>query len=152
MSNTLRAIAWGGALCAVLDGTCVTLLYGAKGIKAIQVWQGVASSILGAKAFRLGWRSGMLGLLLHCAVAFTVATVFVLISPRIPMAPQHYILAGLGYGIVVFAVMNLIVVPLSAMPKRPTNASLLVAQVLMHLLLVGLPISAAAHHFAKSSQ
>lgn len=68
------------------------------------------------------------------------------------MAPQHYILAGLGYGIVVFAVMNLIVVPLSAMPKRPTNASLLVAQVLMHLLLVGLPISAAAHHFAKSSQ
>ncbi len=135
----------GGGICALLDGICVTLLYALKGVTALQLWQNVASSILGPQAFRGGWSTGVLGLALHCSVALTAAAVFVLMSGRIPVVLRHYIPAGLLYGVAVFVVMNLIVVPLSAMPKRPLNLSMVTIQVVMHLILVGLPISVVAH-------
>jgi hypothetical protein len=40
--------------------------------------------------------------------------------------------------------MNLVVLPLSAMPKRPVPAAVVATQLLIHVLFVGLPISLAA--------
>jgi len=77
MVEALRAIVWGGASCAVLDGLAASVQFGLKGIKPLHVWQGVASGLLGERAFREGWLSGGIGLLLHFAIAFSVAAVFV---------------------------------------------------------------------------
>ena len=40
--------------------------------------------------------------------------------------------------------MNLIVLPLSAMPKRPLSVAVVVTQIIIHILFVGLPISLSA--------
>ena len=77
MSGVLKAIVWGGAACAILDGIAACVQFGLKGIKPLRVWQGVASGLLGEPAFRQGWASGGFGLLLHCVIAFSVATVFI---------------------------------------------------------------------------
>lgn len=148
MSGALRAILWGGTACAVLDGAAASLQFGFRGVKPLQVWQGVASGLLGPGAFRQGWISGGLGLLLHFTIAFTAAAVFAAASQQLPFLARSYWVSGPLYGIIVYLVMSLIVVPLSARPKMPKPPSVAVTQVIIHILFVGLPISIAANHFA----
>jgi len=65
-----------------------------------------------------------------------------------PILLTHYIADGAVFGIAVFIVMNLVVIPLSAMPPRPFVLTLTIRQLLVHIVCVGLPISIAAHLFA----
>ena len=53
------------------------------------------------------------------------------------------LLCGVYYGISIFLFMNLVVVPLSAFPSSfaPFTVAGLIQGMLMHVLLVGLPIS-----------
>lgn len=147
MSGVLKAIVWGGAACAILDGIAASVQFGLKGIKPRRVWQGVASGLLGERAFRQGWGSGSLGLLLHCVIAFSVATVFVVAYTQIPLLARAYWISGAAYGVLVFVVMNFVVVPVSARAKRPASSQVIVAQLIIHICFVGLPIAIAANRF-----
>src|ERR1700692_901062 len=110
MTNSLWAIAVGGSLCALLDGICVTVLYGARGVNPLRMWQAIASAVLGPSAFRGGWASGLFGIALHCLVAFGAATVFVFASRSADLLVRHPYMTGIAYGILVFVIMNLVVV------------------------------------------
>jgi hypothetical protein len=148
MTGALQAIAWGGTACAILDGVAATVQFRLIGTQPLRVWQGVASGLLGERAFRQGWASGGLGLLLHFAIAFVVATVFVGACLLVPLLAQIYWIAGPLYGVAVFLAMNLIVVPLSARPKRPASSRAIAVQLVIHILFVGLPIALATNRFA----
>jgi hypothetical protein len=147
MSGPLEAIVWGGAACAILDGVAASVQFALKGIEPLRIWQGVASGVLGETAFRRGWASGSLGLLLHSVIAFTATAVFVEACPRLPFLAQAWWISGPLYGVLVFLVMNLIVVPLSARPKRPASSQVIIVQLIVHVLFVGLPIAMAANRF-----
>jgi hypothetical protein len=149
VANILRPILWGGALCGILDFAAVTTLYALKGVQPVRVWQVVASGLLGPTAFQRGWTSGTLGLLVHFLISFTVAAVFSLASRQLPLLRQRYLISGALYGVAVFLFMNLVVVPLSAMPKRPVTLGLVIAQLIIHVLFVGLPISLSACRFSS---
>jgi hypothetical protein len=148
MAGTFQAILWAGSACAILDGLAASIQFGLIGIKPVRVWQGVASGLLGERAFHKGWLSGSLGLLLHSLIAFTVAALFVGASRRIPFLAQAYWISGPLYGIAVFLVMNLVVVPLSARPKRQASSQAVVVQLMIHIFFVGLPIALVANRFA----
>jgi hypothetical protein len=148
MSGAFLAIIWGGTACAVLDGVAASVQFAIKGITPLRVWQGVASGWLGEEAFRQGWKSGVIGLALHCMIAFSAATLFVAVSHYQPFIGRTYFVSGPVYGIVVYLVMNLIVVPLSARPKVSKSAAAIVVQLIIHIVFVGLPISISAGHFA----
>lgn len=148
MTGGLQAIVWGGAACGILDAIAASVQFGLKGIKPIQVWQGVASGLLGERAFRSGWVSGGFGLLLHFAIAFSATTVFVEACHPLPFLSRTYWIWGPIYGVFVFLVMNLIVVPLSARPKRPASLQVMIVQLIIHVLFVGMPIAMAANRFS----
>jgi hypothetical protein len=147
MSGALEAIVWGGGACSILDALAASTHLGLKGIKPVRVWQGVASGLLGEPAFRQGWASGSLGLLLHFVIAFAASAVFVVACGPIPLLSRAYWISGPLYGVLVFLVMNLIVVPLSARPKRPASTPDMIVQLVIHVLFVGLPIAIAANRF-----
>jgi hypothetical protein len=147
MSLAWKAIAWGGAACGILDGLAASVQFGLKGIKPLKVWQGVASGLLGEQAFRDGWASGGLGLLLHFTIAFAAASVFVETCHAFPFLARGYWVYGPLYGVLVFLVMNLIVVPLSARPKRPASPQVIITQLIIHIFFVGLPIAMATDRF-----
>jgi hypothetical protein len=149
MTGALQAIVGGGVACAILDGLATSLQFGLKGIRPLRVWQGVASGLLGEPAFREGWVSGGFGVLLHSVIAFTVAAVFIEASGWVPVLARAYWVSGPVYGLLVFLVMNLVVVPLSARPKRPRSRPDMILQVLIHALFVGLPIAMAANRFTS---
>jgi hypothetical protein len=148
MSGTLQAIVWGGTTCAILDGLAATVQFRLLGIQPLRVWQGIASGLLGERAFRQGWVSGGLGLLLHFAIAMVVAIIFVETCLQAPVLARAYWIAGPLYGVAVFLVMNLLVVPLSARPKRPASSQVVAVQLIIHILFVGLPIALATNQFA----
>ena len=58
----------------------------------------------------------MLGVVLHFTVAICIATMFYLLSLRIPALVTHPVIGGLGFGVAAYFVMGHIVVPLSRGP------------------------------------
>src|SRR5580700_1903279 len=141
MAEALRAVVWGGVACAVLDGSSASVQFGLKGIRPLRVWQGVASGLLGERAFREGWVSGGFGLLLHFGIAVSVATVFVEACLQFPFLARAYWISGPLYGVIVFLVMNLAVVPLSLRPARPASSPVIFVQLIIHVPFVGMPIA-----------
>ena len=149
MSDTLQAILWGGLACAILDGLAASIQFGLLGVPPLRVWQGVASGLLGERAFIGGWASGILGLFLHFVIAFLWAAAFVELCRLLSFVARVYWISGPIYGVVVFLVMNFIVVPLSARPKRPPSSLAMIVQFIIHILFVGFPIALAANRFVR---
>jgi hypothetical protein len=147
MTALLKAIVYAGAACGILDGVAASVQFALRGIGPLRVWQGVASGLMGERAFGLGWFGGAFGLVLHFLIALIVTTVFVGACQQFPALQQFYWISGPLYGVIVFLVMNLIVVPLSARPKRPAPVLVLAVQILIHMFFVGLPIAMAANRF-----
>ena len=148
MGNFVPAVMAGGAAAAFLDGLAATIDFRMRGISFARLWQGVASGALGPSSFQRGDATVFLRLAFHILIAMTSALVFNVAANYAPILLTHYIAAGAVFGIAVFIVMNLVVIPLSAMPPRPFVLALTIRQLLVHIVCVGLPISIAAHLFA----
>jgi hypothetical protein len=149
MTGIYKAILSGGAACGALDGMAAITLLHFQGIGASRVWKGVASGLIGSKSFQIGWPSTALGLFLHFSIALVAALVFSLAAQPLPWLLNNVLAAGAFYGVTVYIVMNLIVVPLSARPKKPFTTAQIVSQIIIHVVCVGLPITSIANYFAR---
>jgi hypothetical protein len=147
--NAMLAVLWAGFACGVLDITAAFVVYGFFGAKPVPLLQGIASGLLGPRAFNGGLATALLGLLLHFVIAFGAATVYFVASRTIPFLVQHAIVCGALYGVAVYLFMNRIVVPLSAVAKRPFSLKLMIIGVVIHIFCVGLPISLSVRRFSK---
>ena len=134
-----RAILYATLVVGVLDATDGVVFLGLHGQNPIQVLQYIASSLLGARSFSGGLASAALGVALHFAIALVVATIYILASRRVAVLRTHWALLGLLYGAAVWAVMNLVMVPLTAVAHSPITTAALVNGVISHALFVGLP-------------
>jgi uncharacterized membrane protein YagU involved in acid resistance len=114
-------------------------LYGLRGVSPVRILQSVASGLLGAAAYEGGAGTAALGTVLHFFIATVAAAVYYAASRKIAFLARNPVPSGLLYGIAVYLFMNLVVLPLSAVPKRPFVPSL--AMVVIHMLCVGLPIA-----------
>ena len=149
MKGIVRAALWGTAIAGTLDIVYAIVFHGLRGVPVARILQSVASGLLGAPAYRGGVPTALLGLALHFAIMFTIAWLFVAASRRLAPLRQHAIAAGAVYGLLVYAVMNYIVLPLSAFPQRGTPATLVIALgLLVHVALVGIPIALCAKYKA----
>jgi len=142
MDKAVRTIFWAGLIAGVLDITGAFVLFGLRGISPMRILQSIASGLLGMHAYTGGAATAALGGVLHFLIAFSAAAVYYAGSRRISFLTKQPILAGLLYGPLVYAFMNGVVVPLSAMvSKHAISARDLITGVITLSLLVGLPIS-----------
>jgi hypothetical protein len=139
------AILVGGFIAGVLDITYAIVFSGFRGVPALRVLQSVAGGLLGAAAFDGGLPTAVLGLFLHFFIAFSAAAIFYAASRRLPFLTRQAVLSGVLYGVVIYGVMNLIVLPLSAYPRKVTFTPLSLAiNLFVHMFFIGLPIALAA--------
>lgn len=145
----LRAIFWGGLWCGILDIGFVIVYYGLRGASPVRILQSVAGGALGPAAFQGGAAAAMLGLALHFVISFGAATVFSLAALRLRYLTAQALVSGVLFGAAVWFFMQLVVLPLSAMPPQsfppPAPWPVLVA----HLTCVGPPIAFAARRFLR---
>jgi hypothetical protein len=142
--QALSAITVGGLVAGTLDLAQACLLFGPT------VPLAVAGGLLGAQAFRGGTAIYILGIFLHFLIACTAAAVYYGASRRLRFLMQHALVCGLFFGIAVDLTMSLIVLPLSALHATgPYQYRGLVQGLLVHMVLVGLPISFSVRRFGQ---
>jgi hypothetical protein len=110
----------------------------------------IAGGLLGPKAFRGGVGTYVLGVCLHFFIACSAAAIYYAASRRLGFLKEHALVSGLFFGAAVEEVMNLIVLPLSELHARgPYQLHDLIQGLLVHMVVVGLPISFSVRRFAK---
>ena len=150
-SSTLplsRAILYATLTVGVLDAADGVVFRGLQGQNPIQVLQYIGSSLLGTRSFSGGLASAALGLVVHFAIALAVAAIYILASRRVSLLRRQWVLLGLLYGAAVWAVMNLAVLPLTAIAPSPITTAALANGVFGHALFVGLPSAFFANRYS----
>jgi uncharacterized membrane protein YagU involved in acid resistance len=136
------AVLLGGSIAGLLDIIFALSLAAYNGATPVRLLQTVASGLLGSAAFSGGVPVAALGLVLHFVMSFLWAGTFLVAAKLAPALAVHPLLSGVAFGAVVFLVMRLVVLPLSAFPYpvtfKPLAATL---DLLSHTLLFGVPIS-----------
>ena len=122
----------------------------ALGVSPMRIFQSIASGVLGKAAYDGGVAAGLAGLACHWLISVIAAFKYAWTTTRWPDLNEHPVLSGLGYGVLVFAVMTSIVVPLSAAAFKPnTNPALLAVSLLVHMAFFGLPIALATRWWSR---
>ena len=143
--NLLRPILVGGAIAGALDYTMAMITFGPN------MPRGIAAGLLGRQAAQgTSISIWILGTLLHFFIAFSAATIYNLASRRLEFLADHWLVCGLFYGIAVWLVMNLVVLPLCAFHfMGPYQYRGMLQGLIVHMLIIGLPISFSLHKLAK---
>src|SRR5882757_4881503 len=142
--NALLAIGVGGGIAGTIDLLQACILFGWR------IPLAVAGGLLGRQAFQGGAGTYVLGVLLHFFIACSAAAVYFAASRKLSFMTEHPLVCGLFFGAAVEEVMNLVVLPLSALHARgPYKLHDLILGLLVHMVVVGLPISFSVRRFAK---
>jgi Na+/alanine symporter len=143
-SSALLAIAVGGGIAGTLDLLQACTLFG------WDVPLAIAGGLLGQEAFHGGVGTYVLGVFLHFFIACSAAAVYYAASRKLRFMTAHPLVCGLFFGMAVELVMRLVVLPLSALHARgPYKLRDLILGLLVHMVVVGLPISFSVRRFAK---
>lgn len=144
-----RSMVWallvGGSIAGALDILFAISFAAYNGNGPVELLQTVASGALGEAAFTGGVPAAALGLVLHFLLSYAWAGAFLLAAARMPTLVRRPLVSGVVFGIVVFLLMRLVMLPLSAFPFpvkfRPLASTL---DLLSHMLFFGVPIALAA--------
>lgn len=143
----LPAIFVGGFIAGLLDLTCAYISYG------VHMPRGIARGLVGSIAFQGGVGYYVLGIVLHFFIAISAAAVYYGASLKLKFLKEYPFVCGVFYGIAIFLVMNLIVLPLSAIHfKGPFTMRGLDQGLLVHMFLIGLPIAYSVRIFSKGGR
>ena len=134
-----RAVLSGALVVGTLDALDAIIFFGMRGAVPIRIFQSIASGLLGRAAFQGGAATALLGVGIHFFIAAAIVLTFVLASRRLPVLVHHPVVAGVLYGLAVYAVMNYVVVPLSAAGRGSFAAPVFINGLLIHAFGVGLP-------------
>jgi hypothetical protein len=137
----IQAVLYGTLVVGTLDALDAIVFFGLRsGAQPIRIFQGIAYGLIGPAARTGGLKTAALGVFLHYFIAFGIVLTYFLVSRRVRVLTRHPLVCGLSYGIVAYAVMNLVVLPLSKVggPSMPA-APVLANGLLIHMFGVGLP-------------
>ncbi|MGH7193854.1 MAG: hypothetical protein ACREJM_10020 [Candidatus Saccharimonadales bacterium] len=111
VASMLIAILIGGFLAGSIDVGAAALIYH---VSPVIILHAIASGLLGKPAFQDGASIALLGLILQWLMSWLIAGVYVFAAQRLTWMKRRWLAAGLTYGVVIYAVMNYVVRPLSA--------------------------------------
>lgn len=149
--GALPAILRGGVIAGILDISDAFIFNGLRGVHPQRILLYIASGALGPAAFRGGWGMAAFGLAIHFFIALSAAAVYYTASRIFPVMRRKPVICGLLYGAAFYAVMNYVVLPLSAVPKnpRPPSWPVLINGVLAIMICVGLPVALATKRWGR---
>lgn len=145
IKRALAAIVYGGFVAGTLDIGVAALI---SWLSPAVILRAVASGALGKAAFSDGASAAALGMTLQWAMSLIIAAIYVIASACIPSLSRRWIPASLGYGVVVFFVVNYAVVPLSKAPFKTNSTAQSFVLNLLAMLLFGLIIGFFTQRYA----
>jgi hypothetical protein len=141
--SAIKTVVITGLVAGTLDAIgAIVHAHLAHNVLPMAVFRFVASGFFGKEAFAGGIPMAIYGIIFHYLIATSWTLFFFLIYPRVAILARNKYITGLTYGIFVWLVMNVIVLPLTNIPhgggiKFP--GALIGMGILM--IAIGLPIS-----------
>lgn len=176
MPRALFAILLGGLAAGVLDILYAFVVFGplSYGVSPARMLHSIAAGWMGRDAARAGGiETALIGLASHFLIATLMAAAFVIVASHVQALRKRPMIAGIGYGLILYVAMNYIIVPLSAAGGNGRAAAslaeagdrlreafsavrpdidpdfpwLIAGTLFTHIVLVGLPIALIARRF-----
>jgi hypothetical protein len=144
----LEAILLTGLIVGVVDGLAATTLAISRGATFQRNFQGVASGALGPASFEGGNKTAALGVLIHFVIAITVTAVYFQATRLFPVLLAHPAIFGMLFGAGLHLFMTFVTIPSSRVPKRTFSATFFLAQLFIHMFIIGLPIALLLKRFS----
>ena len=136
----LRAFLRAWIVSATLDISSALIYFGIRyGVPAELIFKNIASGVFGEAAFQGGAHAVAAGLVFHYVIALGWTTLFYFAYPRVPFLRMNVPLVALVYGLVVWAVMNLVVIPLSRVQTGPMHIEEALIAAAFLVVFIGLP-------------
>ena len=85
-----------------------------RGETPMRILQSISAGLLGGRSYAGGWATALVGAALHFCIASAFVLAFYLSARRYPLLTRHPLVTGSGYGLALYLVMHLVVLPLSA--------------------------------------
>ena len=111
-----------------------------RDVTMLRILQYLASSVFHKESFNMGWNSGLVGLAIHYTIALCFTLAYFFACRYIAFLRNQRLIAGLLYGIVVWAIMNLIVLYIVFPSYHFTPKLTSLNEVVILMLCIGLPI------------
>ncbi|OMQ10552.1 DUF1440 domain-containing protein [[Flexibacter] sp. ATCC 35103] len=150
MKSKSGTIFLSGLIAGTLDILAAVIVYAVllEKTTAIKILKSIASGIFKKDAYTGGSQMAWYGLGLHYIIAFTFAWFYFIIYPYLPFLKKNAIISGFLYGIFVWIVMNLIVLPIvfPLLPEKHFDFPLLLS-ILILMFCIGLPIASITRKY-----
>ncbi|MFL6548967.1 MAG: hypothetical protein ACJ8OJ_09750, partial [Povalibacter sp.] len=135
----VRNVLLGGFLAGLADFIYPTVQTVMAGGSWMQPWKGVAGGLIGKAAREGGIGTAFLGISLHFFICMVAAWLLYFIASRVKWLPRHWFVLGILYGIAFLAMMNYVILPLSAFGRGIYPLETMHITAFTHILLVGWP-------------
>lgn len=137
-------------LVAILDITAAVLTYYIiNGRIPFRIFQYIASAAVGPGAFSTGVGMNLLGAFFHFFIALVFTSLFFILYSKLPILSKNKFIVGLLYGVLIWMIMNLVVLPLTLLPATAFHLLQVAIGITTLMICVGLPISVIAHSYYK---
>ena len=143
-----------GLIAGTLDILSAFIYYYIKSGKTnfLVIFKFIASGIFGKDAGDGGTAMILAGLILHYAIAFSFTIFFFWLYPKVNVMSKNRIVTAIVYGLFVWAMMNLIVVPLSDTVHRPFKIEGAIINMGILIVCIGIPLSFMANAFFSNNR
>jgi len=137
-----------GLLVGALD-ICFAFLYSyiRSGTTPQTVLQYISKVAFGKTTFTDPTMQAITGLLVHFTIALVWTVLFFILYRYLKLAKQNKIITGIVYGLVVWAAMNMIILPLWNNKPFVFNAESSSINALILIVAIGVPLSFLAHKY-----
>jgi hypothetical protein len=156
--NSLKAGLFTGIIAGVLDLAGVLALYfittGRLPVNLVQYYKNVFAYIASAAFDNTGTNREIWGLVFHFMIAITFSLLYFSVYPRMKLLQKNIVLSAVLYGLFVWVVMNMIVVPLSALdtPFIPKDFVPAARQAVVLIICIGFPLAIGAQSFYNKNK
>lgn len=139
--GALKTILLSAFILGVADGLAAIVLTWLNGRPPIIVFQYIASGVLGPTAFAGGLWSVSLGVIAHFFIALAWTVIFFILHPACSLYVHNKILKSVVYGLLIWAIMNMIILPLSRVPSGEININQALTGIAILIVAAGIPLA-----------
>ena len=145
-----NAVLTTGAIAGTLDilAACISA-YIQRGMSPERLLQFVASGLFGTDAFTGGFSMAIIGLVMHYMIATSWTVLFFLLYPRLKFLRRNIIVSGIIYGAFVWVIMNLVILPVTNIPKSSFKLTSALIGMVILMLMIGIPNAIGAGKYFR---
>ena len=146
----LGAILLAGLIAGSFDLTfAFTFHWVMSGATPIRILQTIATGWLGLDALKDGLLAAALGFVSHYGILIGASALYLIAMLRMRWMIAHAYFSGAAYGVMIYAFMHLVVLPLSNAPHFKPTVLGTACDFSMHVLVIGPAIALSLKRFAK---